>query len=266
MTKSTTKRESGMKRGSGLRAISAALLMGLAAISWADSAHQAHGAGGHAAIHRSELAQVEGVVSTILTANQKYARSHRPEYFAHFANKQTPRATVITCSDSRVQTEALHKEAVNDLFVVRDIGNQLATAEGSIEYGVRHLHTPLLMVIGHSVCGAISAASSDYSKLEPAIQKELVTINIPKGIDVTDGVLLNVNNQVEAAMLKFSGEVESGKLAVIGAFYDFRNDLGQGAGKLIITNISGESDPAKIARMVKQRQFFKYAFMSGVKQ
>lgn len=229
-------------------------------------AHQAGDDSGHAAMHRSELAQVEGVVSTILTDNQAYMRSHKPEYFARFANKQSPRATVITCSDSRVQTNALHSDAVNDLFVVRDIGNQISTAEGSVEYGVRHLHTPLLMIIGHSVCGAIQAASSDYSKLEPAIKKELATINIPKGIDVTDGVLINVNNQVEMAMLKFSGEVEQGKLAVIGAFYDFRNDLKQGAGKLIITNVNGEADPSKIQTMVKQHQFFKFDFMSGVQQ
>ncbi|WP_230370431.1 hypothetical protein [Paludibacterium denitrificans] len=58
---------------------------------------------------------------------------------------------------------------------------------------------------------------------------------------MTDGALLNVNNQVEGAILKFSGEVEAGHLAVIGAYYDFRNDLHQGAGRLVITNINGET-------------------------
>jgi len=218
------------------------------------SGHDEHG-------HGSEVQQVRAAVTTILHDNSDYMAHHKAAYFKTFADKQTPRATVVTCSDSRVQSEVMDKGAVNDLFMVRDIGNQLATAEGSVEYGVRHLHTPLLIFVGHSACGAIKAASADYGPLEPAIRKELATINIPQGIDPTDGALLNVNNQVESAILKFSGEVEQGHLAVLGAFYDFRNDLHQGAGKLIITNLNGETDPGKIRELMKQGQFFKYSFM-----
>ncbi|MBI3145336.1 MAG: carbonic anhydrase, partial [Pseudogulbenkiania sp.] len=152
----------------------------------------------HAAAHGSELAQVKGAIDAIVGANQRYAKTHPPGYFNRFADQQTPRATVITCSDSRVQTAGFSADAMNDLFMVRNIGNQLATAEGSVEYGVRHLHTPLLLIVGHAVCGAVKAASGDYSGIEKPIEKELATITIPKGIDVTDGVLLNVNNQVDA--------------------------------------------------------------------
>jgi carbonic anhydrase len=219
-----------------------------------ESSHDEHG-------HGSEVQQVRAAVTTILHDNSDYMAHHKAAYFKTFADKQTPRATVVTCSDSRVQSEVMDKSAVNDLFMVRDIGNQLATAEGSVEYGVRHLHTPLLIFVGHAACGAIKAASADYGKLEPAIRKELATINIPQGIDPTDGALLNVNNQVESAILKFSGEVEAGHLAILGAFYDFRNDLHQGAGKLIITNLNGETDPGKIRELMKQGQYFKYSFM-----
>lgn len=203
-----------------------------------------------------EVGKVQGLVQAMLAANQRYMQSKPAAYFERFASKQTPRATVVTCSDSRVQTNAFHGDAVNDLFLVRNIGNQLVTSEGSVEYGVRHLHTPLLMFIGHAVCGAVQAASGDFSALERPIQKELLTINIPKGIAVNDGVLLNVNNQVDTALLKFGGEVESGSLAVIGAFYDFRNDYKLGRGKLIITNINGETDPAKLAALTKAGNFF----------
>ncbi|MFC3531352.1 carbonic anhydrase [Vogesella facilis] len=206
-----------------------------------------------------ETGKVRGLVQAMLAANQRYMQNKSGAYFERFASKQTPRATVVTCSDSRVQTNAFHDDAVNDLFLVRNIGNQLVTAEGSVEYGVRHLHTPLLMFIGHAVCGAVQAASGDFSSLERPIQKELLTINIPKGIAVNDGVLLNVNNQVDTALLKFGGEVESGKLAVIGAFYDFRNDYKQGRGKLIITNINGETDPARLAALSKAGNFFSAA-------
>ncbi|WP_246210694.1 carbonic anhydrase [Vogesella oryzae] len=206
-----------------------------------------------------ELGKVRSLVQAMVAANQRYMKSKPAAYFERFASKQTPRATVVTCSDSRVQSNAFHSDAVNDLFVVRNIGNQLVTAEGSVEYGVRHLHTPLLMFIGHAVCGAIQAASGDFSNLERPIQKELLTINIPKGIAINDGVLLNVNNQVDAAIMKFGGEVESGKLAVVGAFYDFRNDYKQGRGKLIITNINGETDPARLAALAKAGNFFSAA-------
>lgn len=219
-----------------------------------ESSHDEHG-------HGSEVQQVRAAVTTILHDNSDYMAHHNAAYFKTFADKQTPRATVVTCSDSRVQSEVMDKSAVNDLFMVRDIGNQLATAEGSVEYGVRHLHTPLLIFVGHAACGAIKAASADYGKLEPAIRKELATINIPQGIDPTDGALLNVNNQVESAILKFSGEVEAGHLAILGAFYDFRNDLHQGVGKLIITNLNGETEPGKIRELMKQGQYFKYSFM-----
>lgn len=219
---------------------------------WASAANAAAG---------TELTQVDSAVKAILSANQAWLRSHHLEYFGDFANQQSPRATVVTCSDSRVQTNALSQDATNDLYVVRDLGNQIGTAEGSVAYGVRQLHTPLLLIVGHSVCPAIIAAAGDSSRLEPAIQKEIAAITIPKGMDPTNGALLNINNQVETAMLMFSGEVEAGRLAVIGAFYDFRNDLKQGAGKLIVTNINGESEPAKIHQLLQKKQFFKFAFM-----
>lgn len=218
----------------------------------ATARHDEHG-------HDGEIGKVQSVVNAMLAANSNYMKRNNSAYFDKFASKQTPRATVVTCADSRVQSNAFHGDAVNDLFMVRNIGNQLATSEGSVEYGVRHLNTPLLMFVGHAVCGAVAAASGDFSKLERPIQKELLTINIPKGINVNEGALMNVNNQVDAAMLKFGGEVESGKLAVIGAFYDFRNDFKQGKGKLIITNINGETDPAKLAALTKAGNFFNAA-------
>ncbi|MFN4237772.1 MAG: carbonic anhydrase [Vogesella sp.] len=223
-----------------------------AAVHRSHAAHDDHDHGG-------EVGKVQNLVKAMLAANSNYMKRNNSAYFDKFASKQTPRAMVVTCADSRVQSNAFHGDAVNDLFMVRNIGNQLATSEGSVEYGVRHLNTPLLMFVGHAVCGAVAAASGDFSKLERPIQKELLTINIPKGINVNEGALMNVNNQVDAAMLKFGGEVESGKLAVIGAFYDFRNDFKQGKGKLIITNINGETDPAKLAALTKAGNFFNAA-------
>lgn len=196
--------------------------------------------------HDSEAGQLQAIVKNLLDDNKQFVSSHGKEYFTPFVSGQHPRATVVTCSDSRVHTHALDKTPDGDLFMVRNIGNQLATAEGSVEYGVHHLHTPLLIFVGHAACGAINAASGDYSTLSAPIKRELDTIHIAKGTENMAGVQANVNNQVAAAMKKFEHEIHEGKLTVMGAVYDFRDDLKQGYGKLVVTNINGESDPAKL--------------------
>ena len=197
----------------------------------------------------SETKQLSGIVQNLLQDNDEFVKSHGPDYFQPFTEGQKPRATVVTCSDSRVHTHALDKTPDGDLFMVRNIGNQLRTAEGSIEYGVHHLHTPLLIFVGHSACGAIHAASGDYRKESRTIKRELSTIMIPKGIENMDGVKKNVNNQVAAALKKFGHEIHAGKLTVIGAVYDFRNDLGLGQGRLVVINVNGSSDADKIKQL-----------------
>jgi carbonic anhydrase len=188
----------------------------------------------------------KGVMRDIVQDNARFVREHRPSYFEPFVDGQHPRATVVTCSDSRVQMHALDDTPDGDLFVVRDMGNQIETAEGSVEYGIRHLHTPLLLIVGHSDCGAVKAAAGDHSGEPPTIRRELDTIQVPRGEAGMEGVKLNVNNQVRFALNKFQEEVITGRLTVVGAVYDFRNDLGNGRGKLTVINVNGETDPVKI--------------------
>lgn len=182
-------------------------------------------------------------------SNRNFMRKNAPAYFKPFATGQSPRATVVTCSDSRVHTHAFDATPDGDLFMVRNIGNQIATAEGSIEYGVHHLHTPLLLIVGHVACGAIKAAAGDYSAESSSIRRELDTIQIPKGDAGLNSVKLNVNNQVRIAMNKFEEDVISGRLTVIGAVYDFNNEMRQGLGKLNIINVNGETNSARIAKL-----------------
>ena len=187
------------------------------------------------------------ILKEILADDKAYIAAHDAMFFKELAKGQHPKATVVTCSDSRVHTNMLDKaHPEGDLFVVRNIGNQLATARGSVQYGVNHLASSLLIFVGHSSCGAIKAASGDYSGLEPDIKKELDTISIPKGISNIDGVKANVNNQVAAAVKEWNGKIEEGHLMVVGAVYDFADDMKEGSGKLNIINVNGETDPAKI--------------------
>lgn len=71
---------------------------------------------------------------------------------------QQPFAVVVTCSDSRVPAELLFDQGLGDIFVVRVAGNVMDQVTlGSVEYGVEHLKTPLLVVMGHEKCGAVKA-------------------------------------------------------------------------------------------------------------
>lgn len=82
------------------------------------------------------------------------------------AGGQHPWATILTCSDSRVSPELVFGgSTLGDLFVIRNAGNVLDTgALGTIEYGAEHLKSPLVVVMGHSKCGAVTAACDEVVK------------------------------------------------------------------------------------------------------
>lgn len=196
--------------------------------------------------HGDYQSPITAFVNHLAVDNADFIAAHNASYFAELAKGQHPKATVVTCSDSRVQTDEFDKTPEDELFMVRDIGNQMSTAEGSVEYGVHHLHTPVLLFIGHSRCGAITAASGDYSKESVSIKRELDTINIKKGSANIDGVVVNVNNQVAAATKKFAEEIKEGHLTVIGAVFDFADDMKKGAGKINVINVNGVVDTSKL--------------------
>jgi carbonic anhydrase len=196
---------------------------------------------------RAENTAVSAFINELAADNGIYISTRRIEFFSDLAKGQHPFATVVTCSDSRVHTNMFSRTPEGKLFMIRNIGNQLATAEGSVEYGVHHLHTPVLMFVGHARCGAIAAVSGNYSKESEAIRRELDTIVISSGLNNMDGVRANVHNQVAAAMKKFEEEVRKGELVVIGAVMDFADDLHSGAGKLHVINVNGETSGEKLA-------------------
>lgn len=77
-------------------------------------------------------------------------------------DSQHPFAVVLTCSDSRVSPEILFDQGLGDLFVIRNAGNLISDIDmGSIEYAVEHLDAKLIVVLGHTECGAIKAYVGD---------------------------------------------------------------------------------------------------------
>lgn len=203
------------------------------------------------------LALTRAFLHDALTDNGVYME-HGDKFFAAFAEEQHPRATIVTCADSRVHNQAWDVTPENDDFTIRDIGNQVENLEGSVEYGVDHLNTPLLLIVGHTGCGAVKAAMGDITKLEEPIRRELEHLQVPPAAKDKDpnvawaeAVVANVNNQVAFSLKRFSPQVHEGKLTVVGAVYDFRDDLGQGAGKLVIVNVNGTSDAERMASFVE---------------
>jgi len=200
-----------------------------------------------------EQRKIMAAVDHVLDANRDFVKRHSKPYFLTFIKGQTPKATVLGCADSRVHTHSIDPHPDGDLFLVRNIGNQLLPVRGSVEYGVRHLHTPLLLVLGHTMCGAIRAAMQDYSEMSPAIKTELDNLHVPQGdpdnaYRVLDSVEHNINDQIHEAMSFFADELNQQKLIVVGAVYDFRNDYHQGYGRMVIINVNGSNDPGVIKK------------------
>lgn len=179
---------------------------------------------------------------------------HGQKFFARFADAELPRATVVACSDSRVQPQAWDETSENDDYTVRNFGNTLAGDEGSIEYGVEHLNTPLLLILGHTGCSAVKAASGDTSKLSKSLQARLKNLQLSRpragkneNLAWAESVLDNVHNQVAVALSKYGKRVQGGTLTVVGAVLDFRNDLGHGPGKFLVVDVNGNAEPERMA-------------------
>src|SRR5215831_9940530 len=115
---------------------------------------------------RAETAiTADSVLAELKAGNQHHVRhqyQHPRETAARqreLTGGQHPHAQILSCSDSRVPPEIIFDQGLGDLFVVRVAGNVATDTElGSLEYGAEHLHIPLLVVLGHERCGAVTAA------------------------------------------------------------------------------------------------------------
>ena len=188
----------------------------------------------------NRLPFAEKQLKKLLDENKLYIERKGSGFFQKLGKGQDPNITILSCSDSRVQTNLVGDAPEGDIFNIRNIGNQAITAAGSIKYGVLHLHTPLLLIMGHSQCGAIKAANQSHAGLEPSLIKELSTIRIKHDESNIEGVIENVNNQVKFAMSVFHKQIEANQLLVVGAVFDFTDEMHKGAGKLNVINIQGK--------------------------
>jgi carbonic anhydrase len=143
---------------------------------------------------------------------------------------QYPFAAIVACSDSRVSPEIVFDQGLGDLFVVRTAGNLVDDLGiASLEYAVAHLGAPLIVVMGHSRCGAVTsaveggAAPGSLSAIHAALAPSVERAKDRPG-DVVDAAARENVKSLVAALGRREGVlknlVDRGALSVVGAFYD----------------------------------------------
>src|SRR5262245_21823014 len=175
------------------------------------------------------------VLAELRAGNEHHAAKHyvHPHLTSarqrELASGQHPHAAILSCADSRVAPEIVFDQGLGDLFDVRVAGNVAGDAEiASLEYAAEHLHCPLVVVMGHQKCGAVSAAVEGgeatghlpalIAAIRPAVEK---AAGLP-GDRVENAVRINVENVVR--QLRGSRPVleemnAAGHLRIVGAVY-----------------------------------------------
>ncbi len=150
---------------------------------------------------------------------------------------QQPFAAVLACADSRVPVEVLFDRGIGDIFVVRNAGN-IATKEsiGSLEFAVDHLGTPLVVVLGHSKCGAVIAAveggaappniQTFVDAISPAVAKAKASNPEKSGAAlVPEAITANVWQAITDILTNsplLREKVKEGKVKMVGGNYDLK--------------------------------------------
>jgi carbonic anhydrase len=157
---------------------------------------------------------------------------------ADLAKGQRPFATILSCSDSRVPPELVFDAGFGELFIIRVAGNVIsAEVLGSLQYAVVHLHTPLIVVMGHEHCGAVQAALASIrdgarERSRIAMLLERITPGL-KSVDAS----LSANEQMRLAVeanVRWSmrqlldtpegqARLAEGALRLVGAIYELES-------------------------------------------
>ncbi|HII06763.1 MAG TPA: carbonic anhydrase [Methanotrichaceae archaeon] len=200
--------------------------------------------------------------NTLMEGNARFvsgevASKDFPERRTELVSGQSPFVTVVTCSDSRVPPELIFDQGLGDIFVIRVAGNVMdPVVLGSVEYGAEHLHTPLLVILGHQSCGAVKAATeggaegnieSIMTEIEPAV--EIARETNKTGSDlveeaIDENVELVIKNILDRSPIT-KEMVEEGKLAILGAKYSL--ETGEVA-------VLAEVDSTNVAKMMTEEE------------
>ena len=201
---------------------------------------------GRAADPTTEGRDAGAVLAQLLEGNKRFMMGdlahprRKPEDFVPLAEGQAPLTAIVCCADSRVAPELIFDQGVGDLFVVRVAGNVITGAgdsvKGSIEYAVAELDVRLILVLGHSQCGAVKAAikhidakdtlPGSIGGLVDLIRPAVAVVKNKQGNILDNAIKANVERGVERLKRLepiVAGSVKKGTLKVVGAVYDLHS-------------------------------------------
>jgi carbonic anhydrase len=190
----------------------------------------------------------DNAIKELMEGNARFAKGkathprRSPDDFRAVSEVQNPIAVVVACADSRVSPELVFDAGVGELFVIRVAGNVVegagVTVKGSIEYAIAELNVPLVIVLGHTNCGAVKSAVKHIEQNDalPGAINGLVELIKPAvknaqghAGDLYDRVT-RANVQAGVTRLKtlppiLAPRVKAGSVKVVGGVYDLRTGM-----------------------------------------
>ena len=193
-------------------------------------------------IDRNNLSPKDAL-ELLIKGNQRFIKNEQQvknlsEMREALIDNQQPFAAILGCSDSRTAPETIFDQTLGDVFSVRLAGNVACRkAIGSLEYSCKYLGSKIIVVMGHSNCGAIKAACDNFEEgniteitklLQPAVSEETTTLdperNAKNSVFVSNVCFLNVKKQIQNIINQsdiLRDLLEKKQIGIIGAIYNF---------------------------------------------
>jgi carbonic anhydrase len=168
----------------------------------------------------------EEIVNTLVSGNHRFIEKQAHELPRHVSG-QSPNTAILTCSDSRVPLEHIFDAGVGEILAVEVAGNVAFESGvlGSLDYAVEHLHVPLLIILGHTNCGAVMAAEAGPGDDSPTGR---IVSEIRQCFGQGDNIRANVLRQtrlLEKRSQIIARALKDGDLEVRGAIYHLENGM-----------------------------------------
>jgi len=172
----------------------------------------------------SSKEHIRVILDDLTRGNTQYVKKFKQTLKTH-VNGQQPKVAVLTCADSRVIPEHIFSKSLGELFVVRIAGNITCdpTVIASLEYAVSHLHVCLLLILGHSHCGAVQASEQSTDVNNPLVHE------IAQGFTLHENHMLgNLKRQLSLLPQRsriIADAIRKGELHLQGAVYDLETGV-----------------------------------------
>lgn len=197
-----------------------------------------------------EVKNADEAIAALKMGNERFVKGERTyplqdmERVKSLANTQNPYAAVIACSDSRVPVEHIFDCGVGEIFVIRTAGNTVDdnSTMGTVEYAVSHLGVKLVVVLGHSCCGAVTAAITEeehahhhdshaesFEELNELVAN--IKSNVKEYVGKMDKLDEAVQKNTKVQLKEINNQsgikefIKDDKVEVVSAFYDVRNGV-----------------------------------------